>query len=341
MSYLTERERYQIEILLKEHYTPKQIAERLHRHKTTIYREIKRGSVFMLDTNLKSYAKYCPDVAQNKYHINKLNKGSDLKIGNDIELANYIERKIIHEKYSPQAVLYTIKTHGLKFRTSICFKTIYNYIDKGIFFHLNSSHLPLRKSRRKRSARPRICLRNVSRRSIEERPVHTLKRAYFGHWEMDTVYSGHGVKDCLLVLSERKTRHEIILQMPDRTAQSTVNVLNSLERIYKERFSDIFQTITVDNGVEFSDSEGMEASVLYPGSRRTAIYYCHLYASYERGTNENINGMIRRFIPKGADIGVYTKEQVQKIEDWINNYPRKLFGGLSSNQYCQSLGLLL
>lgn len=83
MSYLTERERYQIEILLKERYTPKQIAERLHRHKTTIYREIKRGSVSMLDTNLKPYAKYCPDVAQNKYHINKRNKGADLKIGDE------------------------------------------------------------------------------------------------------------------------------------------------------------------------------------------------------------------------------------------------------------------
>ena len=340
MSYLTERERYQIEILLKERYTPCQIAEKLHRHKTTIYREIKRGSVSMLDTNLKPYTKYCPDTAQNKYHINKLNKGADLKIGNDIELAEYIEEKIIKDKYSPQAVLYEIQTNGLHFRTSLCFKTLYNYIDKGVFLHLNNSHLPIRKSRKKRSARPRICLRNVSRRSIEERPVHALKRAYFGDWEMDTVYSGQGAKACLLVLSERKTRQEIIVQMPDRTARSTVHALNNLEHIYKEDFSNIFRTITVDNGVEFSDMEGMEASVLHPGKQRTAIYYCHPYASYERGTNENINGMIRRFIPKGTDIGTYTKEQIQKIEDWINNYPRKIFNGLSSNQYRQSLGLL-
>ena len=73
MAYLTEKERYQIEILLKEKYTPKQIAERLHRHKSTIYREIKRGTVEMIDTNLKPYTKYCADTAQNKYDENKLN----------------------------------------------------------------------------------------------------------------------------------------------------------------------------------------------------------------------------------------------------------------------------
>ena len=86
---------------------------------------------------------------------------------------------------------------------------------------------------------------------------------YFGDWEMDTVYSGQGAKACLLVLSERKTRQEIIVQMPDRTARSTVHALNNLEHIYKEDFSNIFRTITVDNGVEFSDMEGMEASVLH------------------------------------------------------------------------------
>lgn len=340
MPYLTERERYQIEILLKENYTPKQIAETLHRHKSTIYREIKRGTVEMIDTNLKPYNKYCADTAQNKYNENKLNKGTDLKIGNDIELANFIEEKIINEKYSPQAVLYYIETNNLEFNTTICFKTIYNYIEKGIFYTLNHTHLPMGKTRKKRPHKPRICSRNVLKRSIEEIPEEAQNRANYGFWEMDTVYFAQGIKDCLLVLSERMTRQEIIIQMPDRTAQSTVNALNELEIKYGDTFPDIFKSITVDNGVEFSDTTAMETSILHPYQTRTRIYYCHPYASYERGTNENINGMIRRFIPKGADIGSYTKDQIQKIENWINNYPRKLFNGLSSNQYRQLLGII-
>ncbi len=339
MAYLTEKERYQIEILLKEKYTPKQIAERLHRHKSTIYREIKRGQVEMIDTNLKPYTKYCADTAQNKYNENKLNKGISLKIGTDIELANFIEDKIINEKYSPQAVLFYIQTNNLHFNTTICFKTIYNYIDKGIFLNLSNRHLPFRKARKKRSHKPRICLRNALKRSIEEIPAEAQNRARYGFWEMDTVYSAQGIKDCLLVLSERMTRQEIIIPMPDRTAQSTVNALNNLESAYGDTFRDTFKTITVDNGVEFSDTKGMETSILHPGKNRTTIYYCHPYASYERGTNENINGMIRRFIPKGADIGKYTKGQIQKIEDWINNYPRKLFSGLSSIQYRKALNI--
>lgn len=340
MAYLTEKERYQIEILLKEKYTPKQIAERLHRHKSTIYREIKRGTVEMIDTNLKPYTKYCADTAQNKYDENKLNKGTTLKIGTDLELANFIEEKIINEKYSPQAVLFHIQSNNLQFDTTICFKTIYNYIEKGIFLHLNTSHLPMHKARRKRPYRPRICLRNALKRSIEEIPAEAQNRAKYGFWEMDTVCSAQGIKDCLLVLSERMTRQEIIIPMPDRTAQSTVKALDELERRYGNRFCNVFKTITVDNGVEFSDTKAMEASVLHLGKNRTAIYYCHPYASYERGTNENINGMIRRFIPKGSDIGRYTKDQIKKIEQWVNDYPRKILNGLSSNQYRKALNIM-
>lgn len=340
MAYLTERERYQIEILQKEKYTPKQIAKTLNRHISTIYRELKRGTVEMIDTNLKPYKKYCADTAQNRYNENKLNKGTDLKIGNDIELADFIEEKIIKEKYSPQAVLYYIESHNLKFNTSICFKTIYNYIEKGIFYTLNHSHLPMGKRRKKCPHKPRICHRNALKRSIEEIPEEAQKRANYGFWEMDTVYSAQGIKDCLLVLSERMSRQEIIIPMPDRTARSTVNALNDLETAYGNRFPHIFKTITVDNGVEFSDTKGMETSILHPEQQRTTIYYCHPYASYERGTNENINGMIRRFIPKGSNIGTYTRDQIKKIENWINNYPRKILNGLSSNQYRESLNLL-
>lgn len=339
MSYISERERYELEIYLKEKYPIKKIAEKMNRHISTIYREIKRGTVELIDTNLKPYKKYCADTAQNKYDEHKHNKGVSLKIGNDLKLAYHIEDKIIKEKYSPQAVLYDIEQNNLKFSTTLCFKTIYNYIDKGIFLNLNNSHLPYRKKRKKHSHKPRICVRNADKRSIEEIPEEAQNRLKYGFWEMDTVYSAQGIKNCLLVLTERMTRQEIIIPMADRTADSTVKAIDDLERKYKDRFPSIFRTITIDNGVEFSDMSGMERSILRPGTKRTSCYYCHPYASYERGSNENLNRMIRRFIPKGSDIGNYTEKQIRKIENWINNYPRSIFGGMSSNQYRASMGI--
>ena len=102
-------------------------------------------------------------------------------------------------------------------------------------------------------------------------------------------------------------------------------VLDSLEAQYGERFSDVFKTITVDNGTEFADCEGLEGSSLGDG-QRTKLYYCHPYSSWERGTNENTNKMVRRKIPKGVNFDDMTDEDIQAVEDWINNYPRELLG---------------
>lgn len=338
--YLKERERYQIEFMLKEGYSVKTIAQKLNRHVSTIYREKKRGEVEMVDSQLRPYKKYCADTAQMKYEENRTAKGAPLKIGNDFAYAEFIEKKIMQEKYSPQAVLFYIKTNNLKFNTTVCHRTLYSYIDKGIFLHLTNRHLLVKKNPKKPRHSARTCPRNALKRPIEERPHEAGKRLSFGHWEMDTVYSGKGKLPCLLVLSERMTRQEIVIKMPDRTAKSTVSALDALEKKYGEHFPRIFKTITVDNGVEFSDTQGMEISRRRK-KPRTAVYYCHPFASCERGTNENINRMIRRFIPKGADIGKYTDDQIRKIQDWINNYPRRILGGLSSNQYMESLGIAI
>lgn len=132
-------------------------------------------------------------------------------------------------------------------------------------------------------------------------------------------------KKTLLVLTERKSRREIIRPMRDQTARSVVRVLDSLEREYGANFNKIFRTITVDNGSEFADCAGMEKSCRRKGNR-TKIYYCHPYSSYERGSNENVNRMIRRWFPKGTDFRKVTAKAIQKVEDWINNYPREILG---------------
>lgn len=174
-----------------------------------------------------------------------------------------------------------------------------------------------------------VALHNLGKRSIEERPKEILKREGFGNWEMDTVVGGRGKgKATLLVLTERKFREEIVKKIPDKKACSVVRVLDKLQRsMGKKKFSETFKTITVDNGVEFMDNIGMEKN------NRTKIYYCHPFCSSERGSNENHNRMIRRWIPKGASIEDVTPEQIKMINEWMNNYPRKMFGGLSSSEY--------
>jgi IS30 family transposase len=141
--HLTIKERYTIEILLKEGLKPIEIAKRLGRHKRTIEREIAKGTIRLLNSDLTYRKEYCADVGQRVYEENSQNKGPGLKIGNDHKLAKHIEEKIKEEKYSPDAVIGEIKAKGLKFKTTICTKTLYNYIDKGIFANITNKDLPV------------------------------------------------------------------------------------------------------------------------------------------------------------------------------------------------------
>lgn len=330
--YLTEKERYYIEVQLKNKVPVKDIAKAIDKHPSTIYREIKRGTVEQKDWFLKPYTVYLADVGQRIQNENCIKKGRSLSIDN--ELATFIEEKIINDKFSPNAVCMYIKTHNIKFNSSVCYKTIYNYIDKGYFQLLTNKHLPVKKNCVHREKKINVSLKNVLARSIEERPKEVNKRNSFGHWELDTVIGTTSLKNksCLMVLSERYTRREIIRKLPDKKASSVVAALNQLEKEYGKKFKNVFKTITCDNGVEFSDTIGMEKS-LSNKNTRTTVYYCHPYCSSERGTNENINKMIRRWFPKGKSFEKVSDEDIKTCEDWINNYPRKIFGGLSSNEF--------
>lgn len=176
-----------------------------------------------------------------------------------------------------------------KFQTNVSKSTLYRYISRGFFLHLRMKHLPYFK--KKKHYRKTTIQRAPRGISIEKRPICILERKIFGHWEMDCVVGSS--LTTLLVLSERKTRKEIILRIPNKTTKSVVHALNILEERYGKNFKKIFKTITVGNGVEFSDCSGMEKSVF--GGTRTLFYYCHPYTSCERGTNERINRDIRKF----------------------------------------------
>lgn len=147
------------------------------------------------------------------------------------------------------------------------------------------------------------------------------------------IRTGAGTNYTLLVLTERKTRNEIIFKLPDHTDEAVVAALDRLERKWgADMFKRVFKTITVDNGSEFADTEGLQRSIINEGEKRTKVYYCHPYSSWERGTNEVTNKMIRRKIPKGTNFDDRTEEEVESIENWINGYPRKIHGYHSAGE---------
>ncbi|MFQ7535861.1 MAG: IS30 family transposase, partial [Clostridium sp.] len=188
--HLTKADRIRIEALIKAGVKIKEIADMLHVHRSTIYRELKRGRFTALNSDLTTEERYSPDIAHDKYEENLKSKGGSLKIGNDIKLANYIEEKIVKEDYSPAAVLGEIKAQQKEseFSVMICTTTLYSYIDKGIFLHLTNKNLPVKKNKKRTYKKVKKTQARASAgESIEKRPEEIETREEFGHWEMDTV----------------------------------------------------------------------------------------------------------------------------------------------------------
>lgn len=328
--HLTITNRLQIEAWQRVGVKPPQMAAELGVHISTIYRELKRGEYEHLNSDYTTEKRYAADLAEQRYQANLREKGAGLKIGSDRVYAEYIEYKIREEKYSPAAVLGEIAAQGLEFNTTISKTTLYSYIDKGIFLTITNKNLPVKRNKDTQKYNKVQPKRAPKGTSIEKRPAEVAARITFGHWEMDCVEGKKGTKKTLLVLTERYTRNEIIRLMKDKTAESVIKALDGIERQYgSELFKKVFKTITIDNGSEFSNFDGIERSI--NGTQRTHAYYCHPYSSYERGSNENQNKLVRRHYPKGVSFERVTAADIRKLEKWVNNYPRGIF-----NYHCSA-----
>ncbi len=326
---LTYTQRLLIESCVNAGLSKKEIAKKVGVCLTTIYNELHRGEYvhktkhytdYWGETHYKFVKRYSPNMAQEKYDINMTSKGLPLKIGNDYDFVNYVEKRIIQDKVSPCAIAGEIKKNNM-FKTVVSKTTLYRYIELGIIGNVRLENLPFGK--RKKRYRKTVYKRVSKGTSIEKRPLEIQNRNSFGHWEMDCVIGTKLRSDILLTLTERLTRYELVLKLPNRKASTIVHSLNRLEYRFGKKFRSIFKTITVDNGVEFSDFTGLEKSIF--SGNRVKMFYCHPYTSCERGSNERLNREIRRWIPKGIDIKKFSDEEIQHVEDWINNYPRAIF----------------
>lgn len=338
--HLRYRDRLKIEIMLKEKKQTSEISREIGCSPRTIQRERRRGKVQQLRSQtLEYYHRYDADVAQNRYNAGRESKGADLKIGHDHKLCEDIEEAIRKGK-SPDVIANTIKKDACKYKVTLCTKTIYNYLGKNIFLNVGYEDLIYGRYRKKQGEPVnRPSYKNLRGRSIEDRPAAVEDRIEPGHWEMDLVVGKpEESKDVLLTMTERTSKREIIRKLPDKTQASVIHAMDVLERqMGRKRFQETFRTITVDNGSEFLNSSEMERSCLSHKKARTMVYYAHPYSAYERGTNENMNRMIRRFIPKGTDLSQYTKKEIKRIENWLNNYPRKILGYLTPLEFYQKV----
>lgn len=333
-THLSESERYKIEVYLEEKESIERISWKLRRARSTIYREVKRGSVMRLQYDLREKKQYRANVAQRDYQDQAKHKGRELKIGKDTPLEEYIREKIVKDRFSPDAIIGEIKVQGLKFEGMICTKTLYNYIDAGLFAGISNENLWEKRKRKKGKYRKvsRISRSNRMARSIEQRPQEANDRSEYGHWEGDCVKGPRGRTTSLLTLTERKSSEQIIIKIERSSQEEIKNAFDRLEEKFGHKFGIKFKSITFDNGVEFLDWQSLELSMLDSQRRRTTIYFAHAYTAWERGSNEVQNKMIRRFIPKGTDIHQVSEKEIHKIQDWMNDYPRKKLGYKSANQ---------
>ena len=329
--HLTKNDRIKIESLInqkdkngKRLFNNTYIANYLGVHKSTISRELKnrKKEKMYIRTGKTKTMPYTAQYAQENADFKRgLSKG-EYKLRRNKKLAKFIEDKIKIDKWAPDAIVGYMKTHNyfeLDGFESITTPTIYNAIRYGIinvkledtrrmkykaeYEYHNKSDLP----------------KSKAEYSINNRPEEIDKRLYFGHFELDTVIgTSKGNHECLMTLTERKTRFEFIFKLKGKTAEEVVNKFNKMKEFMKINYDKIFKSITTDNGTEFSDFLNIIKDT------KTKIYFCHPYCSGEKGTNEKHNSIIRYFIPKGTLIEKYSYKDINKITEWMNNYPRKI-----------------
>lgn len=320
---MTWNDRLKIDEMLRKGFKQVEIAHALHVSEATISREKRRATYVHTNSDLTEEVRYNPEGAQARYEVNKTAKGAPLKIGNDHKLATFIETLIADHKFSPCSALAEIENRGLQFDVTICRATLYKYIDQEVFLRITNKDLPFQGKRRKHKTRHVRAARASRGESIEKRPDHINDRSEFGHWEMDLIDGRRGSKSNVLVMTERQTRQEITRKIPDKTDESVVAAIDEIERKYGPRFKEVFKSITMDNGGEFADCAGLERSIF--GGPRTKCYYCHPRNPQERGSNEKQNQMIRRHFPKGTNFDEIPEKELQRVTEWLNKYPRKLF----------------
>jgi len=308
MSYqqITHEERYQIEILLKAGKNYSQIGRLLDRDASSISREVRRNS------GLRGYrVRQAHSIAMRRRLLK-----AETRIADSTWV---LVERLIREDWSPEQISVWMATeNGL----SISHEWIYHYIyrDKAWYGDLYH-HLRCKKKRRRRSGSYDKRGQIPGRKSIDERPDVVNERVRIGDWEGDTMI-GKGHKHAIVTLTERKSRYTLLRKVEAKSADAVKEaILSMLAPLAKNVL-----TITSDNGKEFTRHEEIAREL------NAQFYFAHPYSSWERGTNENTNGLVRQYIPKDLYLCNVTDDDVHFAQDRLNNRPRKCLGFKTPNQ---------
>lgn len=330
-SDITYEERCKIEFMVKKKYTMQEMSEELGRNKSIISREINRHCDIKWNYNTGVCKKiYSAAVAQGKYEYSKKQAGRKCKL--DRALKQFIEDKILIEKWSPEEVSGYIKVNNIKFNIQPSFQLIYYWIEKKKLKITEIDLVHKAKIKKKEKKEKVQKLPKHAEKSIHNRPKIIDENIEFGHWELDCVEGSKEGKKTYMTLLERKTKKYIVIEMREHTNQCIKEAIDKLEEKCKESFRKIFKSMTTDNGHEFLNYENIEKSKINSKERRTVVYYTDPYSSWQKGMNENCNGILRRFIPKGTDLEKISKEKLGKILKKINGKPRKILGFISADK---------
>lgn len=303
---LTTEDRYTLSALRKQNFSVAKIAESMGRHRSTIYRELRRNSTKRrvgytaceADSNTRGRRRRS---RRNRHYTEEHFK---------------IVRDLLVKEWSPEQIVGHIRDKKLMLR-KMSHETIYRYIWRDrhngghLWKHLRQSPKKRRKRYKAYDSRGRL----AEKRHITERPKSVETRRHIGHWEIDTVH-GRGSKHCIVTLVERKTGYVMIGILNDKTTAS----LNKKTKMLIRRSPTLFKTITADNGTEFHQYKKIEVA------SKVKFYFANPYHSWERGSNENMNGLIRQYLPKGSCMDLLTQQDCDDIAKKLNTRPRKRYG---------------
>ena len=315
--HLTNEERHIIEVRLgTDGWTIYQIAKSLNRSYNTIKNEIERGTVWLYNGKV---SRYKADAGYEVYREHRQECRRKYRVLETSEFLQYVTEHVKNDGWSLDSCAGRAICDGTFQKSeTVCTRTLYRYVDLGLL-PIHNIDLPEKLHRNTKGHKVRENRKKLGK-SIEERPEDVNSREEFGHWELDSVLGKMGKDEpAVVVLTERKLRQSIWMKVKDHSAEAVDGAFDRLLEEFGDKYREVFKTITTDNGSEFANLSRLE-------DKGIGVYFTHPYTSCEKGTVECHNRMLRRFIPKGKSINVYTADEIMIFADIINGLPRKLLG---------------
>ena len=308
---LSVSDRRRLFIFLEMGLSVTEIAYKISRHRSTVYRELNRNN---------ESGQYLPIIAQQKA-LERSKNGRPNKLKDNGVLRDYVTRSLIDKGWSPEQISGRMKHQNLSFYA--CPETIYRFVyqsnDKALYHSLTFK----KPKRQKLFRRKHRACRYGAPYLITERPEEIYTRTRFGHWEGDTIEFKGNKSEVVTTLVERKTRMVFLIKNKSKHSRGVMEKINAK---FEDLPKKMMKTITFDQGSEFADHQYLEEH------RRCEVYYCEAHSPWQKGSNENMNGRLRKYLPKNAKINLITQEELDVIAAKMNRCPRKCIGYKTPNE---------